>query len=693
MFFEDSRPDRKKRALKQAKLAGVIGETRHLTNSPIPPPRPVELLSYADVLTGGDRTLIYDVESYPNYWLCGFKCIRTNTYLFFEDTPDGYRINGEFVEPQLWLNALSFVLHRFLVVGFNSRTYDLPVCLVALQGVRAPKLKAISDEIILGGMREWEVSRKYGTHTWAINHIDIMEVAPLHDGLKTYAGRLHAQRMQELPYSPDHVLTAEEADYVRGYNVNDLDNTALLYLELAPQIELREALGREFGTDLRSKSDAQLAQEIINGELEKVLGERPKNPGSKVGLEFNYTAPSYVAFDTPSLREMLSDIQAATITVGNSGHVICPRAIEGRKVVIGGKTYKIGMGGLHSQEKSQAVVASAETMIIDRDVTGYYPNLILKNGFFPEHLGPGFLVALQNIVDRRTAAKKAKVMVTADSLKIASNGTFGKLSDPFSTLYDPRMMVATTLTGQLSLLMLIERLELWGIPVISANTDGIVIACPTNRYDELCEIVKQWEAVTKLETEETRYKALYSRDVNNYIAVKYKFDEERKVWTDEIDFKPSSRYADERNGCKTKGVFSERGSALNSILSKNPETLIVSDAVQAFLATGVPVEDTIRNSRDVRRFVAIKKVTGGAEKDGTYLGKVIRWYYPKDEEGAIFRVTNGDKIGKTDRARPLMDLPPEFPDDIDHDWYINEAVEVLYEVGYYSRPKTGSLFA
>ncbi|KKS65278.1 MAG: hypothetical protein UV34_C0020G0001, partial [Parcubacteria group bacterium GW2011_GWB1_42_6] len=42
-------------------------------------------------------------------------------------------------------------------------------------------------------------------------------------------------------------------------------------------------------------------------------------------------------------------------------------------------------------------------------------------------------------------------------------------------------MIQVTITGQLALLMLIERLELCGVPVISANTDGLVVECPRDR--------------------------------------------------------------------------------------------------------------------------------------------------------------------------------------------------------------------
>ena len=131
---------------------------------------------------------------------------------------------------------------------------------------------------------------------------------------------------------------------------------------------------------------------------------------------------------------------------------------------------------------------------------------------------------------------------------------------------------------------------------------------------------------------------------------------------------------------------------MNSILSKNPETLICTDAVLQYLKNGVPVEKTIKQCRDVRRFVSVKNVKGGGEKNGLYLGKVVRWYYPKNEAGHIAYVASGNKVGKTDGARPLMDLPTDFPDDVNYEWYINEAVEMLYDCGGIRKAETASLF-
>jgi hypothetical protein len=651
MFFNESPQFKRKR--------GQPGPKRELHRAERPT-KALDFLTYEEIRASVGNEYTVDVECAPNFFFVGMKHKASGKVTSVELSPD---------VPVLDRDLLGFILFGCLNVTFNGNKYDMLMMFGAMSGLNNESLKELNDFIILEGATAYDVQKRYGFRVPRhINHIDLIEVAPLSESLKTYAGRLHCKRMQDLPFSPNDPLTAENAMITRHYCINDLDNTELLRDELRPHIELREKLGNEFELDLRSMSDAQLAEKIICREYHRITGEWPKRPGFFPGATFKYEAPSYIAFRTPTLQKMLADILGATITVGESGHVECPPEIEGVTIQVGDNIYKIGMGGLHSQEKSQTIRADSEYGVFDRDVTGYYPNLILKNGFYPKHLGLEFLTALQSIVDKRYAAKKAKEMVTADSLKIASNGTFGKLSDPYSTMYDPKMMVQTTLTGQLSLLMIIEYLEEIGIRVMSANTDGIVIHCLRGRYAEMVKAFQVWEQITKLETEETEYTGLYSRDVNNYFAVK-----------------PDGEV-------KSKGVYTEKGSALNSRLSKNPESLICSDAVKAFLSKGASIESFIRDSRDIRRFVSIRKVKGGAHKDGEYLGKVVRFYYSKEERGCIQTVESGGKVPKTDGARPLMDLPDSIPSDLNYEYYVKEATDILHDIGYFPKPKQAALF-
>lgn len=584
------------------------------------------------------------------------------------------------------------MMHRFRLIGFNSRTYDIPMLLVALQGVGSYKLKEISDEIILQDMQAYEVERKYNVRAPYINHIDLIEVAPIDASLKIYGGRLHCERMQDLPYSPHEHLEPWQASNVRDYNINDLDVTHDLFDHIKPFIEMRETLGAEYNIDLRSKSDAQVAEAIISKELDNI-GIRPRKPEVDFNATFNYNPPEWVSFQTPQLKELLYLLSITEFEIGGSGKPRFPHSLyhfvssTGLKVVkkekdgkksyaialnLFGNAYTMAMGGLHSSEESVWYKADDETYIIDRDVASFYPFLILNNRFFPPQIGEAFLEIFNGLVQRRLKLKKEKNPLEA-GLKIAINGTFGKLGNMYSIVYAPDMLMHVTITGQLALLMLIEMIELVGIPIVSANTDGIVIKCPKSRYEDLENVIIQWEARTGLVTEETRYSAIYSRDVNNYIAIK--------------ELKPGENQPE----IKSKGAYSERGSAQNSVLSKNPESLICSDAVQQYLANGVPIEQTIYDCTDIRRFVNVRTVKGGAEKDGVYLGKAVRWYYATNETGTINYAMSGNKVPKSEGAKPLMILPTSLPDDLNHQHYIDNAIEILYEVGVLKRAAVGKL--
>lgn len=653
--------------------------------------RPVEFMSDEELTAmPAGSVFVFDVETYVNFFYVAFKSLDNGRFVAFERSPD-HDFNP---------TKLLWMLWRFCIVGFNSRNYDLPMIELAARGADCKKLKEASDFIIKSGpnygtekVTPFAFEKKYGVQIGRYNHIDLIEVAPLQGSLKLYAGRLHCERMQDLPFPEDHVLTQEDAEIVRPYCCNDLSNTELLFNELAPELKLRAEMSEEYGVDLRSKSDAQVAEAVINSELQKVLGYYPKKPTLSADTVLVYDVPDFVCYQTTQLREMLEVVRNARFYLDGLGSPIMPPELEKLKVTIGGSTYKLGMGGLHSTEKKTAHYATDEIILADNDVESFYPRTILNQRLCPPHLGEAFLTVYEKIVNTRihakaeaakakkagdrAAAKKWKTI--ADSLKITINGSFGKLGNKYSTLYAPQLMLQVTITGQLVLLMLIEALEQIGIEVISGNTDGIISKYHKSRHDEVRALIAAWEEWTGYKTEETRYKAVFSRDVNSYVAIK------------EDGGDPEARFIDEQLGAKTKGAYCERGSALNSILSKNPETLICSDAVVRFLVDGTPVEKTIKECRDFRRFVAVKNVRGGGEKNGRYLGKVVRWYYPKNEAGYIAYVSSGNKVGKTDGARPVMDLPTEFPDDINYDWYINEAVEMLYDCGRLKKAKTAAL--
>lgn len=580
-------------------------------------------------------TLIFDCEVYRDYFLAAFLNADTGNVRHIE-VFDGHPFDAATAQA---------ILRKYRIVTFNGNGFDLPLLTLAIQGATCAKLKQVSDKIIKNNVRPWAM----GIESAKCDHIDIIEVAPGIASLKIYGGRLHAPKLQDLPIDPDASITPEQRGQLREYCANDLRTTLALFKKLEPQITLREQMGEQYGIDLRSKSDAQIAEAVIRHEVEKRMGVRitKEDPFRFAGRTFHYKKPAFIEL---AAEGVLATVNAATFTIASNGTVQMPKEIASLKIKIGASTYQMGIGGLHSTEKSVAHHADDEHVLIDRDVASYYPAIILNCGLKPAHMGVHFTEVYRSIVQRRLAAKRSGDKVAADALKITINGSFGKFGSPYSTLYSPTLLIQTTVTGQLSLLMLIEQLEAEGIPVVSANTDGIVIKCLRAKLALMEMIVLEWEVATGFETEATEYRALYSRDVNNYIAIK-------------------------PDGVKVKGVYAP------AALQKNPTNEIVTTAVIDYLQKGVPVETTIRACRDIRKFVSVRTVKGGAVKDGRYLGKAVRWYYALGELGTINYQINGYTVPRTEGASPLMEIPDSFPDDLDFDWYVLEAKDTLKQIG------------
>ena len=523
--------------------------------------RPVEFMTDEELMSiPAGSVFVFDVECYRNFFYVAFKCLSNGKFVAFERSPD-------FDFPEL---KLRWMLWRFCLVGFNSASYDIPMVELAAKGLSCNDLKEASDFIIKSGINHgtkkatpFDIEKKYRIQIGKYNHIDLFNVCPVNGGvsanpasLKLYSGRLHAERMQDLPFPETHILTAEDASIVRPYCCNDLANTELLFNELAPELKLRMEMSEEYGIDLRSRSDAQIAEAVINSELQKVLGFYPRKPTLAAGLVLQYNAPDFISYSSQQLRDMFEVIKNARFYLDGLGSPIMPDEIDELKVKIGSSVYKLGMGGLHSTEKKTAHKATDEIILADNDVESFYPRIILNQRLFPSHLGEAFLQVYNSIVETRIHAKneaaKAKKAgdkagakrwkTIADSLKITINGSFGKLGNKYSALYAPQLMLQVTITGQLVLLMLIEMLEDAGISVISGNTDGIVSKYHKDRHNDVRAIIAEWEKRTNFKTEETRYSAVYSRDVNSYVAIK----------TESGD--AEARFLDERLGVKTKGA-------------------------------------------------------------------------------------------------------------------------------------------
>lgn len=625
---------------------------------------------------------VSDTECFPNYWCIGFENIDTGKRIVLEHY-DGHPLDRV---------KLRDVLKRFRIYTFNGKHYDIPMICYAMQkGVTNAMLKKLNDTIIMNGRDgkpkklPWDILDRFGITIpdW-LDHIDLFEVAPgVRLSLKKYGARMNMKRLAETPIPFDQPINLKtDRPKVIGYMNNDLATTAELKRRLKTELLTRNWMSNDLGLDVRSKSDAQMAEAQFKVKYERATGNPPDKPKVR-SMRFRYEPPPFVKFKTKQLQDMLETVCNTDFVVDARdkklkkiwGVVKLPKAIKDIKLRIGFTDYKMGVGGLHSQEHSRSFIADDETRIVDRDVRAYYPRLMLSCGYEPDSLEGYFTPIFKESVDKRDVFKfKAQQLKDAGepeeiwieydnqsgTFKIVNNGTFGKAGSPYSIMYSPKLLISTTLTGQLCLLMLIERLHeaKLGFDVISANTDGIVTVIPKGNYGLFTAIVFDWEMDTKLQTEEVEYAGVYSRDVNSYIALV------KDTETGEV------------SKAKRKGLFAKAG-----LQDKHDPTYdICSTAVVDYLMKGADIEKTVRRCGDITQFLAVKQVSKGAYKDDELIGSMIRWYIGEGERGAIYTHDNKRVAGSTG-AVPCLDLPDDFPDDMDFEWYIREAYARLNDIG------------
>lgn len=625
----------------------------------------------------------FDIETYPNYFLIQFL-FKGKYVVAFEK-----RNNQPFNQ----LTELAFICQNFVLVGFNSNSYDIPMLRHFLSAnATNDSLYKLSKDLIENEMRWWDIKDRYSHNDKInINTYDLIEIAPDPNkiSLKMYSARRLGERLQDLPYEPHQKLTDEEIAVVYNYCIKDITNTHSLKCDLHTEIDMRKFMSQQFSMDLRSLSDAQIGERVTIQLVEKRLGRRLPQPMNYRGKILRYFSPTYIKFSTNLLTGVLETVNNAEYLVDKSGSPSIPDSVAQLKIRIGTTDYKLGIGGLHSQEKAQTVICDENHRLRDVDVDSFYPRIIINNRYAPKSIGEAFLEVYElELVNPRlehkrrsgdpnlTPDERAEQKQLANSKKIVINGLYGKLGSPYSKVYAPELMISVCLTGQLSLLMLIERLELAGIKVVSANTDGIVMYYHQDQLDIVNNIVRQWEKDCNFTTEDTFYHALYSANVNNYIAVKS--DENCQII----------------KGAKRKGSFADHWftDKSNFKLKTTPDFLICRNAVVDYLTKNIPIEETIKNCTDVRQFLSVRAVRGGGVFRGQKFGRIARFYISTESQDYLQYAKNGNKVPKSDNAELLLDLPSILPTDINYNYYVDYADRMLYDIGYKVKNQVECLF-
>lgn len=583
-------------------------------------------------------TWVFDTETLPNRTLFCAKNIETGEWF------DLWRHDDD--APARLTRFVQQVDSTF--IGFNSKSFDNAVVSAFCLGRSEIEIKRIADDIITNRLSPWNAMRKHNLRDLITDDIDLIEVAPSFVGLKAYGARMHMPKLQDMPIAHDEMITPAQEPMLLEYCHNDVDTTAELLNQLEGELMLRVEMSRRYGADMRSKSDSQMAEQAY------ITSMRLKRQENDIPKIVRYTPPAFLKFIDAELQGLLDRVSEHVFNMNPvTGHVQLPDFLGLRTIKFGNGEYQLGVGGIHSVHDRQVCHIAGDDHMCDIDAASFYPSIILECGFVPVALGKRFVEEYRKIYERRLEAKRNGDKITDATLKISLNGTFGKLASRYSVLYSPDLMLAVTLTGQFTLLMLIEWLERAGALTLSANTDGIAIRYTKEQKELVEKVVNKFSEVSGFSFEYTPYRALAIKDVNNYIAVK----PDRKL--------------------KVKGIYAPLS------LKKNPTAQVSSDAVGAWLAEGTPFEDSIK-AAPFTHFISARNVTGGGQQNGVYLGKVVRWYQSTDVSNEPIKyATNGNKVPKTEGAKACMTLLDKVthPVDLDYDWYNKEAIKIAIAVG------------
>lgn len=600
-------------------------------------------------------------------------------------------------------------------VGFNSENFDRPLIAAAIAGYDEHDLKMIAQAIVDEELRSWQTYREFKLDFIEYDHIDLKEIPPgVMLSLKVYEGRMHAPSIEDMPFHHSHdLISPKEFKIVESYCENDITETERLFLTVRKEIDLRVQLGEQYGVDLRSKSDAQCAEAV----LKKVcsIGNQDKI----VPRHVEYRAPDFIQTNSKVINALIDQIEDHLFKINHAnGSPEFPEFLT-EPITLNGGLYQFGIGGLHSKHDTRYYEqASDKLWISDVDAASYYPNIMMRAGLLPNlggNKGEKFLQAYQEIYEARIKAKRSGDKRTANTLKILLNGTFGKLGSIYCAFYAPELMLAVTLTGQLNLLCLIWELEkIKGVYIASANTDGIMICYPPSKRRQVIKAIQANAKRTGFEYEETPYQCVAMRDVNSYVAITAERESvivppKGKV-TIVPPFAPSA---------KRKGAYAKAGVMENV----SPTFQICAEACVEYLLHGRSVEDTVLACDDIRQFVSVRNVTGGGVqhthevevddwigeprnwrrphwpddkksethvsrpkpvlegRGGVPFGRIARWYMTTRKLPPITYVKSGNKVPGTEGGILCLKLPDKMPKDLNYDWYINKAKEMLADVG------------
>lgn len=619
--------------------------------------------------------IIYDIETFLSIFCVVFK--YEDKYKIFEisERKDEYEDLIAFLKEG--------VLKRWFFVGFNNVRFDGQV-LQWLMEAKEP-FKKLTGKTKAKHIMEFaqsvieKINKKefppYQESKLSCQQLDLFLQAHYNNqarftSLKWLQYSMNWKKIQDLPYKFDEILSSDKFDDVILYCQNDVDCTQEFFKKSEKLVELRFTQQSEnMHLELFNKSDSSIGEALfLDLMAEKLMIEKKHLKKMQTRRDFinlkDIILP-YIKFETVEFNSVLEFFKQQVITESTKD------AFK-HNMIFDEMEYFYGLGGLHSARGNSIFKSDEDNIVLSVDFASFYPNISIKNKFYPAHLSESFCILYEELFEKRKLIPKSNPQNTA--IKLLLNSAFGKGGDEYSFLYDKLFQMAITVNGQLILSMLCEQLsKIEGVRMVMANTDGCELIVPKTKKREVYNVCLGIENLTGLQLEYDAYDKLFVRDINNYLSVNIK----GKV--------------------KTKGAFD-----IDLELHKNRSERIVPIAIKRYFVNNVPVEDTVKNHLFVGNY-------GGIENQGIYdfcIGKKIQSnqnYTIEDSEDTIIKnitdkvirfyvSTDGNYLRKNysdgrkeitvggNKVTMFMDYYDSENYNVDYDYYINQAYKIIHNV-------------
>lgn len=497
------------------------------------------------------------------------------------------------------------------------RKYPLPWATVDLFKVYALNSAGVNVDKNTGERKKFGKSLKQVSINLKWHNLLDFKLPPIDDEegdiyrkKDAYRGMTNEQLNHLITNDFDRYILPKYVKPMLHYNKNDVYLVCEIARQKPDEIKLRYSLGAAFNLNLLCAARSSIADKL----LYKFYSERSGLSIDKfkdlrtqrTALSFNKIIFPHICFKTKQLQDLLEDMKKVVIYRTNKD------AFE-KVIQFYGTTYTIATGGLHSQDRPAVLTSTDKYTYVHYDISSFYPSVMVAYNIAPKHLNNNVFVKmvdyfrLTRIKCKHTKDEDGLIVagvhnkLAAEALKIVINAIYGKFGFEMFFLFDRFAQMQVTINGQLMVMMVVEALELDGIHVVSANTDGIIVKLPKDKEEDFKRITDDWCAQNKLSADSERYKLFVTRDINNYFDIQS---------NDKVEYK---------GGLDPKQYLKD--------LKKGYDMPVVAKAVFEYFAHGISVMETLRNHKDILDFCKTQNV-----------GKQFEVVYQKVENGKVIDI-------------------------------------------------------